>query len=352
MTLRVLMIQRIIPHYRIPLFERLGNEFDFTVAHSVPSPVPEDAPFESVLVPDRILAGLHWQVGVAALARQADVVIAEFNLRMVSSVWSCLTRSNQRFIWFGHGFGHSRLGRPAAAWLSRRADATILYDEAQRREFQEAGTDPAKLFVAPNTIHVPDSGPCDDADDRKSFLYVGRLQERKRVDLLIDAFAKVADQLPEEVGLDIVGNGDLRAALDAQIASAGLTGRVRTHGEVVDPTELKVYFHRAIAYVSPGDVGLGVLHAFGHGVPVITQRAGNHGPEIQNIEHGRTGLLLESGLDAYADALLQLGTDRERAHRMGLKAYAHYSETRTIDGMAEGFRRAITGGEASRNDSR
>ncbi len=343
MKQRVLVIQRIIPHYRLPVFNQLGREFDFTVAHSDPSLDLGEISFKTPCLPDRSISGLHWQAGVSDLAKDAEVIIAGLDLHWLSNVWLCMSSREQRFVWWGHGFGRNRIGRVAASWLSRRADALLLIDEIRGKEFERAGTDPAKIFAAPNTIDVPNPQPCASASDRVSFLYVGRLQERKKLELLIDAFAKIADQLPEEIGVDIVGGGELRPNLEARIASAGLLNRVRMHGAITEPAELRAFFHRAIAYVSPGDVGLGVLHAFGHGVPVITQTQGHHGPEIENVKHGKTGLLLDAGVDAYADGLLQLGSDRERAHQMGLACHARYTGFRTLEHMLEGFRQAIRG---------
>ena len=83
---RVLLLQRNVPHYRLPVFEQLGREFDLTLAYSGVSTVGEGAPFRTVRLRD-VHAGewARFQVGSRALAREHDAIITMFNPRWVSS---------------------------------------------------------------------------------------------------------------------------------------------------------------------------------------------------------------------------------------------------------------------------
>ena len=66
---------------------------------------------------------------------------------------------------------------------------------------------------------------------------VGRLQPVKDHALLLRAFAKVRVQVPE-AALVIVGDGPLRAALEAQAEQAGLSDTVRFMGDRHDVPRL------------------------------------------------------------------------------------------------------------------
>ena len=105
--------------------------------------------------------------------------------------------------------------------------------------FEKYGADPERCFWVP---YEPDYELFSRAEpdalqafgekyglgsDRRRLLYSGRLVEVKRVDLLLDAFAAVADDRPEW-DLAIAGDGPLRADLEARVPQ-----RLPGTGEVV-----------------------------------------------------------------------------------------------------------------------
>ncbi|MGA2965645.1 MAG: glycosyltransferase [Terriglobales bacterium] len=133
------------------------------------------------------------------------------------------------------------------------------------------------------------------AADRRRFclLSVGRLQRVKNHRFLIQACGTLRDQ-----GLDficwIVGEGPERPALERQIASLGLQGRVYLVGHR-PRTELPGYYRYA---------DLVVMTSQSEGIPVVLMEAMAHeklvlAPAITGIpelvEHQRTGFLYEPG---------------------------------------------------------
>jgi glycosyltransferase involved in cell wall biosynthesis len=119
-----------------------------------------------------------------------------------------------------------------------------------------------------------------------------------------------------------------------------LGDRVSFYGAVYDQDELKIHYDTAIAYVSPGHVGLGVLHSFAYGVPVITRRDRQHAPEVENIKDGITGVFYADGASQLSGVMLSLV--REDAGRgLGSAAYKHYIEARSMHLMVERTVKAI-----------
>jgi glycosyltransferase involved in cell wall biosynthesis len=133
------------------------------------------------------------------------------------------------------------------------------------------------------------------AADRRRFclLSVGRLQRVKDHRFLIQACGALRDQ-----GLDficwIVGEGPEHAALERQVASLGLQGRVCLVGHR-PRTELPGYYRYA---------DLVVMTSQSEGIPVVLMEAMAHeklvlAPAITGIpelvEHQRTGFLYEPG---------------------------------------------------------
>jgi glycosyltransferase involved in cell wall biosynthesis len=100
-------------------------------------------------------------------------------------------------------------------------------------------------------------------------LFAGRLAEEKNVDVLIDAIAKLPAHL--DVHLEIVGDGEIRSRLDAQVARLGLRDRVRFLGLASDE-ELREAYLRADLFCMPGTAelqSLVTLEAMSASTPVV-----------------------------------------------------------------------------------
>ena len=148
------------------------------------------------------------------------------------------------------------------------------------------------------------------------FLGCGRLTAQKDFPTLIDAFARIHGEVGGE--LWILGEGELRPLLERQIATLGLTDRVRLPGFVKNPF---AFMSRATSFVlSSRWEGFGnvITEAMACGTPVISTDC-PHGPgEI--LEAGRWGELTPVG-DASALAAAMLASARE-PQRFGARAQA------------------------------
>ena len=90
------------------------------------------------------------------------------------------------------------------------------------------------------------------------FVCVARLSAQKGLPLLISACAKLRD-LGERFTVDIIGDGELRPILAAQIHEAGLEEHVRLAG-ICSSSEIQQHLKRARAFVLP---------SFAEGLPVV-----------------------------------------------------------------------------------
>ncbi|RMG07933.1 MAG: glycosyltransferase, partial [Planctomycetota bacterium] len=107
-------------------------------------------------------------------------------------------------------------------------------------------------------------------------LFLGRLDEQKRPDLLLEAFAGLvgapdaADALPPELELHFAGEGPWRARLEASARALGLEGRVRFLGLCADAPGLLRSGPLALALPSVAEgMPNAVLEALACGVPVV-----------------------------------------------------------------------------------
>jgi glycosyltransferase involved in cell wall biosynthesis len=119
-----------------------------------------------------------------------------------------------------------------------------------------------------------------------------------------------------------------------------ISDRVQFFEEIWDANLLSNLFSKAIAYVSPGHVGLGVLHSFSYGVPVVTSAVAKHAQEFYDLKDGHNSLLFNDFMQL-KEYLITLCHDKGVAKKLGRNAFLHYSENRQISNMAKGFLDAV-----------
>jgi glycosyltransferase involved in cell wall biosynthesis len=167
------------------------------------------------------------------------------------------------------------------------------------------------------------------------------LQERKKIEELLIAFSKIKDRVSNEVGVTIVGSGEIKEKLERVVKIENIVDRVTFLEQTVDEIELKQLFSKSLAYVSPGHVGLGVLHAFAYGAPVVTQRHNQHAPEVANIKNNMNGILYEGGTKELAEIMLRLANENGFAMKLGNNAYEYYQKERTMEALVGRVKGAI-----------
>ena len=126
------------------------------------------------------------------------------------------------------------------------------------------------------------------------FLYVGRLDVEKGVDLLLRAFARLSREFPS-ARLRLAGQGPERLKLESLGNSLGIGSRIDFLGWK-SPADLEPLWAEAWASLAPSlwaePQGLVALEAIIRRVPVI---ASSSGGLAEMIEHGHNGLLFPNG---------------------------------------------------------
>jgi glycosyltransferase involved in cell wall biosynthesis len=161
---------------------------------------------------------------------------------------------------------------------------------------------------------------------------VGRLTEQKGHRYLFQAFARVLEALPS-AHLLVVGDGELRPALERQVAAAGLGQRVTFAGWRRDVARVMAALD-VLAMPSLWEgFGLVLLEAMAASRPIVASRVSAI-PEI--VTHGETGLLVPpKDVAALARALLNFLRDPARAKEMGRRGRERLAQQFTVDRMVE-----------------
>lgn len=337
----VLILQNEVMAYRKPVYNRLADDYELVVLHSGRPSVEVGDRYREVIIPRRQVWRFQFQpsIQLGRMIGRFDAVIAMFDIAWPAYLAPLFWRNRPKFILWGHRYGTNRIACAVRNQLMQRADRLLMYGDEEVDRMVANGVDPAKIVIAWNTIQVPNHRDHSEAQ-KGSLLYVGRLQERKRVDLVIQTFSMLQGRLDDEVTLDIVGGGEVGKELKRLAGKLDISHKVNFHGRIDEPERLAKIFSRAYAYVSPGPVGLGVLHSLAYGVPVITLRDVRHGPEYHNLAHDENALICEDE-SVIEDAMLNICTNKALAKRLGNNAYQYYVRERPLSRMLEGFRKAI-----------
>ena len=265
-----------------------------------------------------------------------DVVIVGFDPHWLNIFFLPLFLKGKVIYW-GHGLGKNKyLGR-LRKFMFRQSLGLILYHKRNTADLTKKGLDKRKLYSANNTLHVSNSINTSKNEDKYYFLYVGRLQRRKELDKVLHAILDLKIKGIEK-RVVILGDGNQEKNRLMEIVNENnLNDLVSFISGTTDDDTLKTIFEKAIAYVSPGHVGLGVLHSFSYGVPVITFRDRSHAPEYQNIIHNYNGYLLTNENEFSNTLSKSIDTFRE----LGENAFTTYSEEAKMDIMVNDFVNAI-----------
>jgi GalNAc-alpha-(1->4)-GalNAc-alpha-(1->3)-diNAcBac-PP-undecaprenol alpha-1,4-N-acetyl-D-galactosaminyltransferase len=244
--------------------------------------------------PDVVVSFIEQANVLALLAARplgTPVVVSERtdpSLHPVSRLWSFLRRHTYR----------------------RCAALVVLTDEIADAMRPIARGRP--IEVIPNGVQPPSTAR---KPGSQIILGVGRLEQAKGFDRLIDAFAQIAERHPQW-NLVLVGDGPQRAELERMVSSRSLQSRVQFAGRVDDPS---TWYARADLFALPSryeGFPNALLEAMAHGVPAVAF----DGPAAvrQIIRHGTDGLLVSHhDVPAFAEALSTLVTDADRRTAMG-----------------------------------
>ena len=343
MNKSVLFLQNEIMDYRKPVYNELAEDYEVTVLHSGRPSGRDGDRYHEVITSQKQVWRFHLQPSspLGKMIGDFDAVIAMFDIAWPAYLAPLFWRKRPKYILWGHRYSSNRIACAVRDQLMKRADRLLMYGDEEVERMIARGVDPAKIVIAWNTIQVPNHRDYSDAK-KTSLLFVGRLQERKRIDLFIETFARLQGRIGDEITLDIVGSGEIENDLRRIADNLNISHKVNFLGRIDDPDALANIFSRAYAYVSPGPVGLGVLHGLAYGVPVITLREERHGPEFQNLAQEHNALICADELEVEG-AIRRLCTDGAMAKRLGNNAYQHYVGERPLSRMLDGFREAIDG---------
>jgi glycosyltransferase involved in cell wall biosynthesis len=370
--------QGFIPRYRVRFYELLHerSEIEYVVFHG-PPPVgtghiaaPGPFSFPNVWTDSRQIRAsgrvlLYQPIVRQIMTSRWDAIVVAPYVRLLSNLIliPLFKARGKAVIAWGHGFEKEedhgeavtallRIMARLKARFARSVDGYILETYSARGADQLAaiGVASKRIHAGRNSLDMADQialhsrlehvGPesirsaLGLRQDSAVLLFVGRMYREKRVGELLEAVRRLRARCPDmSVELVVIGDGpELPRARTAASDMAGIHFRGALHDQEAVARHMRV----ASALVMPGALGLVVNHAFAHGVPVITRDSPLHGPEVNYIEPGVNGLIVEGGLEEFTAAIADVLSSPERQRALAEGALATRSKL-SLDDMVRAF---------------
>ena len=258
------------------------------------------------------------------VGRDADVVLEVVNgITFLTPLW--LRRPRVTLVHHVHRDHYvAEMGAPGkvAALLAEtlplrglyRGSPFVTISEAAKRDLV------GKLAIPAEQVHVGYlgvEGPFSPGErsPEPRLLYLGRLKQYKRIELLLD----VLEGVPA-AHLDVAGEGDHRPAIEAEIARRGLGERVVLHGHVSEERKAELLARSWVNLTASSAEGwcLTVMEAALCRTPSVAMRVGGL---AESVVDGETGLLADDGPELTA-AVRRVVEDGALRERLGAAAQA------------------------------
>lgn len=214
------------------------------------------------------------------------------------------------------GFIRSIAFKRLRAFVFQSKGARDYFDEAVRK----------RSIIIHNPVFIKKSDYPLVTERERRIVSVGRLHEQKNQALLIDAFAKVSNELEDYI-LEIYGEGELKVQLQDRINKYGLQNRIFLRGAFKD-VHARIY--NAALFVLTSDYeGMpnALLEAMVLGLPCISTDC-KPGGARELIENGVNGVIVPCGdIDKVASEIYKLLEDHKLSERIGNNALGAYDKS-------------------------
>jgi len=349
------ILQRVLTDYRVPFFDYLAGQFPAGVQIAAGEARPEEqivpgqpkvCGFHAVRNIHVLKGGMYLcqQVGVIEWLEtwQPDALIVEANPRYLATpqIVRWMHQRNRPVIGWGLGVpGGGTFRSNLRLAFIKQFDALLTYSRAGRSQYAETGIRTESVFVAPNAAAFRPVGAA--PVHRVSFenspavvIFVGRLQARKRVDLLLQACSQLEPDI--QPGLAIVGDGPERDALQA------LAGQIYPKAEFTGDlrgADLDDRFRAADLFVLPGTGGLALQQALSFALPAIAAEGDGTQMDLVRLDNG--WLVKPGDLESLKSALRQaLGNPLDLMIK-GHESFRIVRDEVNMECMAQAFEEAV-----------
>ena len=243
--------------------------------------------------------------------------------------------SHKKIYFWTHGQNRmitKKIGKLFFGSFFAHADGIFMYNHANCKYMESFGCPKERLHVIHNSLdsHLQTRifSELKESDiykkhfnnNNKTVIFIGRVLEARRLDLLIKALALLKKE-GVDVNCAIIGPIIEGEKLQQVISEEELSDHVWFYGPCYDENKNAELIYNAAACISPSYIGLTAIHALSYGTPVIANdNAKSNGPEIESIEHHLNGSFFkENNIESLAEEIKFwtkiTGDDRENVRQ-------------------------------------
>ena len=195
--------------------------------------------------------------------------------------------------------------------------ANFVQNQEQKEYFPEFIQ--RKTFVLPNPVNEELLYCKRDTHRIKNIVTLGRLSEQKNQEMLISAFAKIANSHPD-INLKIYGKGDNEQSLERLIADNGMCGRVELAGVTNNVKDVLLESDLFVMTSNFEGMPNALIEAMATGLPCISTDCPTGPSDL--IDNKINGILIKMGaVDECVAAMEYMINNPSEAWKMGEKAH-------------------------------
>jgi glycosyltransferase involved in cell wall biosynthesis len=376
---RVCIAYPFFAHYRGPVLRELlaNGRHTYTLMADRKAPEPSIKLWEAppgtdwVDAPVWRLGGrqpiyIQWGLLRAALSSKYDTII------ILAAVWwpttwvaAVLGRlTGKRMLTWGHGWTRREGG---VRGLLRRVyyrlyHAHTTYGHYAKMLMMEHGWAPERVHVVYNSLDYPVQKAqrltvtrdeltamkrqvMGDGPERPIAICTTRLVAFRKLHQLIEA-AALLNQRGHPLDVLLVGDGPEKEKLAARAKELGV--RCVFYGACYEEAKLCRLIMMSNVMVSPGAIGLAVMHAHAYGTAVVTHDdIETHGPEFEAMVPGRNGSIFkQDDIEGLANAIAEWTKTPSPDESVREKCYSIVERFWNAEFQREAIERAVDGKEA------
>jgi len=275
-----------------------------------------------------------------------------FDLEPLGMVWEVYNIKSKRLRAISYIVAkiHDRL----TIYIMKKADLITPSSKWFGEALAKRGIPEGKIMPYPNGVDIAKLASKDSQDictkyqmcDSKVIIYVGTMDEARDLSVLIKAFSKVRKQR-EKTKLLMVGEGNNRRTLQELARELEIVEDVIFTGQVPGSQIPK--------FVAAADIGVSAVsplacHIIGSPIKMFEYMGGGK-PVVANEEildqkevvaQSGGGILVPFTSEAFADAIIELLDNPERAAEMGIRGREWVTENRSYEVLARQIERRLT----------
>lgn len=332
---KVVIIAKLLPHYRVTFFDLLAEALDKKGVELVVYHGPEEPSSSPVSVgPNKLKVAQEKWINITyckfrfiyqQIPRSvfsSDLIVISQSNRLVFNHFLMARRflgiKNPKIAFWGHGKNFQAhpfsLSEYFKKVIRQYVDYWFCYTEAVARSLEEIPS--YKKISVQNSIDTKklqeEIKLLPDIKDSKNLLFIGSMREDKRFEWIFSALLKAKEADPK-VTATFVGGGPEENKVRHFADKYSWVDYV---GEVTG-RDVAFYLKRSGAIIMPGLVGLVVLDSFVSGSPILTTHFHHkHSPEFDYLTQNNNALVSDDNIESYSEMVAEYVRDSELQNKL------------------------------------